>query len=243
MFMKALTLAASVIPSATSAFAETFVGVTSATNRLVVATNKCILVSTFVSPGGVMQVVKEVQIHTLLSSVQAQPSYPAAVTGPCDFDFTNAVLVNFRRYSSVSVQTVLLSPQAGTNEEFSVTIVAGQNVRLFQPISGNSVRIQKGTNTFNLVLGPASPVDEFTGPLTIAFRGNNSVTESPYSTLYGYALTESATVVPQAIAIQSPTGAFQIAVEKSGNLTNWSPAILQDIRDDQKAYYRLRITK
>jgi hypothetical protein len=50
-------------------------------------------------------------------------------------------------------------------------------------------------------------------------------------------------VAPQGLAIQGPTGAFQIAVEKSINLTNWSPTILQDVRDDQKAFYRLRITK
>jgi len=226
---------------------ETFLGMTSATNRFVIGTNESVFITTFrVNGVGPIQIVKDGQVYSFQNGFSSEPIYPLAVAGPCEFIFTNSALVNFRRYASSSLVSIVLLPQANTNAEFIVTVPTGQNIRFFSPIghvsSGHAV-LRRGTNAWTI--DNISRPDEFSGPLEVAFRGPKSPEDgqSPLPVLHTYGLSENAVVVPQGVAIQGPTGAFQVAVEKSGNLTNWSPAILQDIRDDQKAYYRLRITK
>jgi hypothetical protein len=230
-----------------SLHSETFLGVTSATNRFVIGTNESVFITNFrVNGAGPIQIVKDGQVFSFPNGFSAEPTYPLAVAGPCEFIFTNSALVNFRRYSSSSFESIVLLPQANTNAEFTVSVPTGRNIRVFRPIghvsSGYAI-LRRGTNAWSI--DNSFGADEFSGPLEVAFRGPKSPEDgqSPLPVLHTYGLSESAVVVPQGLAIQGPTGAFQIAVEKSVNFTNWSPAILQDIRDDQKAFYRLRIAK
>ena len=76
---------------------------------------------------------------------------------------------------------------------------------------------------------------EFGGPLEIALSGAYL--------LVSYVLTEQVQSLPQQSVLQGPTGNFRVLVEKSTNLTNWIPSAIIDLRDDQKAFYRFRISK
>ncbi|MEQ2006630.1 MAG: hypothetical protein ABMA26_07525 [Limisphaerales bacterium] len=239
--MKKLLLLAVLTVVGHTADADTFVGVTSATNRFLVATNEAVLVANG-SGSSSAQVVKDGQNDSvrLLPAAAVNGSLaPLAIVGPCELIFTSASLLNFRRIPSGNIQTVILPPGVTTNSQTTLTIPDGKAVTFFRPSSSFGIYLQRGTNTF----GPfyLEGGDKMTGPLTITLTG--TVGSGQLSAVYSYFISDGYSVVPQAAGIQAPVGAFQIAVEKSVNLTNWSPAILQDIRDDQKAYYRLRITK
>ena len=233
---------------------ETFLGPTSAMNRFVVGTNEAILITKWVpsnqSDGcqivkdGVVYVVNPTAGQIPFSSELPSPSSPSAIGGPCELIFTNGVLINFQRLATASITTTILAPLASTNKT-SVTVASGQTLRLFRgfPYRGLSsapIAVARGTNSFGLEEASFFANDEFGGPLTLTFFGPVSGT---FSYLFSYALTDSAQAVPQGVTLQSPTGAFQLEIEKSTNLTNWVPAIIQSLREDQKAYYRLRITK
>ncbi len=229
---------------------ETFLGVTSATNRLTVGTNEAIIITRLsVQNDGEYQLVKDGNIHRLYGSTEGlnvlTPNNPGALTGPCELILTNKALVNFRRIPSASLQTFVLAPSATTNTA-QVTLAMGQAVRLFKPFpifvyNTRNISVSRGTNEFDIygaVEGYGN--EEFNGPLALTFRGPTS---GPYSFIFSIAILDDAQVVPQGVTVQSATGASQLVVEKSINLTNWTPSVFQDLNQDQKAFFRLRVTK
>jgi hypothetical protein len=231
--------------------AETFIGLTSATNRLVVGTNEALIISKLGFNAALrFQLVKDGNIHSTTAlavgpadSVVSSAS-PAALAGPCELIFTNEALVNFQRIITTSIHTVVLAPSATTNTT-TITVPSGRQLRLFKPLPSNTqwapLRVFRGTNGFTFSQAFSQYAnEEFSGPLELIFLGPTSGQDS---LIFSYALTDEAQSLPQGLGIQSPTGLFQFEVEKSTNLTNWVPVVIQTLREDQKAYYRLRITK
>lgn len=232
--------------------AETFLGVTSATNRLTVGTNEAIIITHFaVQNSGEYQLVKDGNIHLLYGSafrgpggLSTSPNNPSALAGPCELILTNQALVNFRRIPTSSIQTFVLGPSAATNTA-SIVLSAGQAARLFQPLpspyvlTGGNTGVSRGTNRFDFDVSFEAN-DEFSGPLGLVFRGPTS---GSYSFVFSIAILDDAQIVPQGVTVQAATGASQLVVEKSSNLTNWVPTVFQDLNQDQKAFFRLRVTK
>jgi hypothetical protein len=244
----ATTLAVTIIELTASA--ETFVGVTSATNRLLVATNEAIFIHKFVGAFGAadFQVVKDGSVFTLQVPASNEweftptPSSPAVIGGPCEIILTNQALVNFRRLVVTNVQTILLAPSVPplTN---TVMIAANQTLRVFRhfpALGAVNAQAKRGSSVATFTRISVHGNDEFSGPLELSFSGPSSGTQAY---LLSYVLTEEAQVAPQGAALQSPTGGFYISVERSSNLTNWTPSVIQTLTEDQKAFYRLRITK
>jgi hypothetical protein len=244
--MKQTLVTIALLAATCSGTAETFIGVTSSTNRLVVGTNEALVISKFTYSGS-FQLVKDGSVFTTSDGVF--PEYriaadsPSALAGPCELVFPNVALLNFQRISTGSIQTVVLTPSATTNSA-TVSVPSGRNIRIFRPMPSTlginaSLRVARGTNIVSFYSLSFKANDEFTGPIDVTFSGALSGTTH----IYSYALTDEPQVVPQGVTVQSPTGAFQFLVEKSVDLTNWVPSVIQNLQGNQKAYYRLRITK
>lgn len=92
---------------------------------------------------------------------------------------------------------------------------------------------------------PVNPNTEFSGPLEIELTVPESrvLGDFEFAAVYSYYFTEDFLVAPEFGFLQGPSGAFEIAVEKSVDLTNWFPVMLQNTSNDQKAFYRLRLTR
>ena len=103
-----------------------------------------------------------------------------------------------------------------------------------------AVTVSRGTNIVFVYIGGTYGNAEVTGPADLSFYVSSVETEPK---VFSYVITDEAQIVPQGVTVQAPTGVFQLGVEKSTNLTNWVPVIMQTPREDQKSYYRLRITK
>ena len=222
---------------AAPSYAETFVGLTSATNRFLVATNEAVII-TRISSSGPFQIIKDGTIYTTFSggvvAAELHQNNPVAVAGPAEFIFTNSSVVNFRRLPSTAIQSVFVT---ATN---SLIIPAQRSVRFFAPLGGVLVRPSRGQSVgpeFNI---SASSNDELTGPLDVQIRTNLG---AGIASVVSYVTLEEAQILEQQGVVQGATGRFSIVVEKSLNLTNWFPSSLHETTDDQKAYYRLRITK
>ena len=65
----------------------------------------------------------------------------------------------------------------------------------------------------------------------------------PYSKFISYFIAEDGFTLPGERAIGGPTGSYAITVEKSLDLNTWSPALLANTSDANKAFYRLRIQR
>ncbi len=228
--------------------ADTFLGVTSATNRLTVGTNEAIIITHFdVQNSGEYQLVKDGNIHRLYGFEGGlhvlNPNNPGALAGPCELILTNRALVNFRRIPSASLQTFVLAPSATANTA-QLTLSTGQAARLFKPFpvsvyNARNISVSRGTNQFD-IYGSVEGNDEFSGPLGFVFRGPTGGSDS---FVFSIAILDDAQIVPQGVTVQAATGASQLLVEKSSNLTNWVPTVFQDLNQDQKAFFRLRVTK
>src|SRR5258705_292971 len=111
----------------TSSFAETFIGPTTATNRLLVASNSAIIITaTFGDFTNSTQVV--------LGGFQFTQSYFApletggsyALGGPAELIFSNAVLITYYQLTNSAIRT-----QSIGNDPIPISIASNKTVRLF----------------------------------------------------------------------------------------------------------------
>lgn len=66
----------------------------------------------------------------------------------------------------------------------------------------------------------------------------------PYRQVYSYFLTEDFLEITADGYLKGPSGTFEVVVEKSTDLTQWLPVVVQNTASsDTRAFYRLRIQK
>lgn len=211
--------------------AEVFIGPTTATNRLLISSNQAIIISSVI--GNVFTFGSLVfngvtnSVGFDLPDVMNNTSVYAAV-GPSELVLPTNTCFSFKRLENTTVQMLVVSnTQTGV-----VSVPSNKTIKFFLPLSTSSSfqgAIQKGPQiAAGYVFGGA----EFTGPCTIQIPGPIVVS---------YYFTEDALVLPQAKVIQGPTGSFEIAIEKSYDLTNWFPVVAHNSVSDQKAFFKLRI--
>jgi hypothetical protein len=241
--MKHLIFALAFIATMLNGVAETFVGSTSATNRLVVGTNEAIIIHGFGLSGGIpngFQLIKDGVTNSFVTAGSCSLSSPSAVAGPCEFTFNKSAFMSFRRIPTSALQTVVFAPNATSAV---VSVPSGRTILIFNPLNstsfGISATVSRGTNSAVLTVGGSVGNVEISGPADLTFSGQSSSDPNVVS----FVLTEEAQIVPQGLTVQAPSGGFHLEVEKSANLTNWAPVVIQNLKGDQKAYYRLRITK
>ena len=202
--------------------AETFIGITTATNRLVVGTNEVIIISKFQTDDNArFQLVKDGNTYTSAGGSIASPpisqTSPSAVAGPCELIFTNQTLLSYQRLLTTSIQTVILTPSPNTNSA-TVSVAFGQSLRVFKPlpVEGSSPALAtRGTNAVILKSIAFTANDEFAGPIDLTFF---SATYGSDSHIFSYVITEDSQAVPQGVAVQSGTGAFHLELENPSTL-------------------------
>jgi hypothetical protein len=161
--------------------------------------------------------------------------FPVAFAGPMELIVTNQGIVSYQLLQGSTIKSILVR----SNSTPSIAVAAGKSVRFFRPSSGRlSLAITKGSKTAigELMTGK----EEFTGPVTL--RPFDQYPSSSVSVVTYYD-TEGFLVLPEQGLLRGPTGAFEISVEKSVDLTNWTPVMVQTTAADQKAFYRLKLSR
>jgi hypothetical protein len=228
------TVALFILSASMLSQAGTFIGPTTPTNRLLISSNSAIIItatfgnftnSTTVAAGG--NQIPQIYFAPLSSG----DSY--ALAGPAELIFSNAVVITYYQVTNSSIFT-----QSIANDPIPISIPTNKTMRLFgvwAPV--NASFSAPGIGSVSFTLEPAQPA-EFTGPGTLAL---NSGVFPPYGKFISYFIAEDGFAIPNQRFIAGPTGSYAISVEKSFDLTTWSPVLLGNTSDATNAYYRLRI--
>ena len=223
--------------SGTMAYGETFIGPTTATNRLLVPTNSAIIITaTF----GDFTNSTQVQLGASAPFMQSEfaplvSGEVYAVAGPAELIFSNAVLFTFYPLTNSAIYT-----QGIANDPIGISIASNKTMHLFgipAPVNASFSRDGSGSVSFTLL--PGQPA-EFTGPGTLSL---NSGVLPPSAKFISYFFEEDGFTLPDMRAIAGPSGSFAISLEKSADLQIWSPVLLENSSDPAKAFYRLRIQR
>lgn len=236
--------------------ADIFLGSSTNVNSLVIASNEVILISAtriqfpfLTAPTFAGQISMTGTIQSL--GMDSYCETPLALAGPATLSFpadsgTNSipVCICFQRIRGSSIQSLYV-PGIGTNPVPSIEIPAGKTCHLFPAVSRNSggvgsinVNVQTTSNAVSGIRLRGR--EEFTGPVTLTFSDSGSWT-SVAGAVVSFYQTDDALNLPNGV-LQGPTGTFVITVEKSEDLTHWSPVMMQATGDSQKAFYRLNFS-
>ena len=237
--MKSRTAIALFIASvSTLALGETFIGPTTATNRLLVQSNSAIVITATFG-----DFTNSTQVALGEGSFAFPLNYFAplehgntyALAGPAELIFSNAVLISYYPVTNSAIFTQFIA-----NDPVGISIASNKTMRLFgvtAPVSASFSR--PGSSFVSFTLEPNRPA-EFTGPGILSL---NSGVLPPYFKFISYFIAEDGFALPNQRAIAGPTGSYAITVEKSFDLKAWSPVILENTSDANKAFYRLRIQR
>ena len=215
---------------------ETFIGPTTATNRLLVATNSAIIITTTLGDfTNSTQVVLDGYQFSMSYFAPLESGNSYALAGPAELIFSNAIVISYYQITNSSIRT-----QSIANDPIGIPIASNKTMRLFGvPAVVNASFSRAGSSSASFTLEPGRPA-EFTGPGTLFL---NSGVLPPDAKFISYFIAEDGFTLPDQRAITGPTGSYAITVEKSSDLNTWSPAFLQNTSDDGRAFYRLRIQR
>ena len=218
------------------AHGETFIGPTTATNRLLVPSNSAIIITaTFGDFTNSTQVALGEGgfpfPQNYFAPLENGSSY--ALAGPAELIFSNAVLISYYQVTNSAIRTQFIA-----NDPIMIPIASNKTMRLFGvPAQVNASFSRPGSGFVSFTLEPNRPA-EFTGPGSLQL---SSGVFFPYSKFISYFIAEDGFALPNQRAIVGPSGSYAIAVEKSFDLKTWSPVLLQNTSDADRAFYRLRI--
>jgi hypothetical protein len=222
----------------TLAKGETFIGPTTATNRLLVSSNSAIIITTtlgdFTNSTHIAQGVGGYQFP-LYYFAPLENGTEYALAGPAELVFSNAALIT---YYVVTNSTIIT--QTIANDPISIMIASNQTFNLFGvPASVNASFAQAGNGIVGFTLATNQPA-EFSGPGRLSLSGG---VFPPYINFISFFIEENGFTLPNQRAIAGPTGSFAITVEKSFDLNTWSPVLLATTSDANQAFYRLKIQR
>jgi hypothetical protein len=232
--IRRITIALFTTIISTLAHGETFIGPTTATNRLLVSTNSAIIITTTLG-----NFTNSTQVA--LAGSQFAQSYFAplengnsyALAGPAELIFSNAVVISYYQVTNSAIRTQFIA-----NDPIVIPIASNKTMRLFAvPATVNASFSRPGTGFVSFTLEPNRPA-EFSGPGALQL---SSGVFFPYSKFISYFIAEDGFTLPNQRAIAGPSGSYVITVEKSFDLQAWAPVFLQDTSDETEAFFRLRI--
>jgi len=218
----------------TLAQAETFIGPTTATNRLLVPTNSAIIITaTFGDFTNSTQLAYSGSQFPLNYFAPLGNGSAYALAGPMELVFSKAALITYY----VVTNSAILTQTIG-NDPITITIASNKTMRLFGvPALVNASFSRPGSGSVSFTLGPDQSA-EFTGPGALSL---NSGVLPPYVKFISYFFAEDGFVLPNQRAIAGPSGSYAITLEKSFDLNTWSPILLANTTDANQAFYRLTI--
>jgi hypothetical protein len=220
----------------TLAHGETFIGPTTATNRLLVASNSAVIITaTFGDFTNSTQVALAGSQFALSYFAPLENGSSYALAGPAELIFSNAVLISYYQVTNSAIRTQFIA-----NDPIVIPIASNKTIRLFgvsAPVNAGFSR--PGSGFVSFTLEPNRPA-EFTGPGSLQL---SSGVFFPYSKFISYFIAEDGFTLPSQRAIAGPTGSYAITVEKSSDLNTWSPVLLANTSDANEVFYRLRIQR
>ncbi len=231
-------LALFIVSVSTLAHGETFIGPTTATNRLLVPSNSAIIITaTFGDFTNSTQVALGEGglpfLQNYFAPLENGGTY--ALAGPAELFFSNAVLISYYQVTNSAIRTQFIA-----NDPIVIPIASNKTMCLFGvPAPVNAGFSRPGSGFVSFILEPNRPA-EFTGPGSLQL---SSGVFFPYSKFISYFIVEDGFTLPSQRAIAGPTGSYAITVEKSFDLNTWSPVLLANTSDANRAFYRLRIQR
>ena len=244
---------------------ETFIGPSSATNRLIIATNEAIFATgTFFHPSVYTNTSPTDPFITLriiaggktndIFGLGSSGGNPQVLAGPAEVVSKHPVLINFKRTLNAGIQTIFFE---SNSPPVRVSVNTNQTVRFFAESDQMEIAFTRGALQLSLTnISFASPTyefREFDGPLEADVKlrvipfvpppGAPAVTNFFPIGFVSYVVTDSQQIQQPGGVLQSLSGRSVIAVEKSANLTNWNTTILQDVGEASKSFYRLSISR
>ena len=221
----------------TLAYGETFIGPTTATNRLLIPTNSAIIITTTL---GDFTNTTQVQLNGGAPFTQSyfaplENGTVYAVAGPAELIFSNAVAFTFYRITNSAIRS-----QGIGHDPIGIQIASNKTMHVFgvpAPVDASFDRVDGGSAGFTLE--PNRPA-EFTGPGTLSL---DSGVFLPFGKFISYFIVEDGFAIPDQRIIAGPTGSAAIIVEKSTDLSDWTPVLMQNASDATKAFYRLRVQR
>jgi hypothetical protein len=214
---------------------ETFIGPTTATNRLIVPANSAIVITATLG-----NFTNSTQVDLGTGGAPLLEKYFAplengstyALAGPAELIFTNTALITYYQVTNSAIFNQFVG-----NDPIGFQIASNTTIRLFNvpaPIGG--IFSRPGSGVVNFTLEPNQPA-EFTGPGTLSLYGD----VPPYGQFITYFVEQDGFSIPNQRAIAGPSGSYAVTVEKSLDLNTWTPVLLANTSDPSQAFYRLKI--
>src|SRR5882672_9799030 len=192
------------------AFGETFIGPTTPTNRLLVASNSAIIITaTFGDFTNSTQVVLSGFPIALNYFAPLENGGSYALAGPAELIFSNAVVITYYQVTNSAIRTQFIA-----NDPIQISIASNKTMHLFGVPTPVNARFSRSGSFVNFTLEPNQPA-EFTGP---GFLALNSGVFPPYAKFISYYIAEDGFAMPDQRAISGPSGSFAVTVEKSADL-------------------------
>jgi hypothetical protein len=238
--MRSRTLAilcASLALSTLRSNSETFFGPSNGGNKLLIASNEAIIISSIMAPAGVLN--GDVLVS---NSSYAVHLYPLGTTrlglgGPAELRIPSPCAVYFKRLQNAAIRTVFLAGNDMTNG-FLASAPSGKTLEFFDTMDGDVV-----PNAFLFKSGFSNQVQvaagqRFDGPADVRFYNPTSGNAA----LFSYWLVEDVFQNPNAF-VPSSSQTPQVMLEKSADLNLWQPVAVFGQSVGSNTFYRLRISK
>src|SRR6266404_7019037 len=138
-----------IVSISTLAHGETFIGPTSATNRLLVPSNSAIIITATLGDfTNSTQVVLDgfLFMQSYFAPLESGNLY--ALAGPAELIFSNAVVISYYQITNSAIRT-----QSIANDPIGIAIASNKTMRLFgvpAPVSASFSRLGNGSVSFTL---------------------------------------------------------------------------------------------
>lgn len=166
-----------------------------------------------------------------------------ALAGPMELVLSNRVAISCRFITNTTIQTPVIK-LGSTN---TIVVPEGKTLHFMSfgidgyPVSVlNATLIQGSTKVDGYDIYGGS---EFDGPLTIVVENPDPGMDTSIGYTLAYYITDQAVVLPDQAGLQSPTGSFEIQLQKSSDLENWNTSVVLPRSSETKEFYRLQIAK
>jgi len=151
--------------------------------------------------------------------------------------------VSYQRITNSPIRTIVNN---GTTTNF-INVPAGKTIQLL-PILGNTdqnilIQPQNSTSWFTwLPYSAGFPSASVTGPVTIEIAGSG-LSEPGSGCALSYYFTSDVVQFPPSGLLNLSTPILEVNIQKSYDLTNWTPSATFHTDAEAKAFYRLQMLK
>ena len=216
---------------------ETFFGPSNGGNKLLIASNEAIIISSIMAPAGVL--TGDVMISNASYAVHFSSigTTRFGLGGPAELRIPSACAVYFKRLQNATIRTVFLAGNDMTNG-FVASVPSGKTLEFFDTMNvdvvPNAYLFKSGfSNQVQVVAG-----QRLDGPADVRFYNPTSGNAA----LFSYWLVEDVFQNPNAF-VPSSSQSPQVMVEKSADLNLWQPVATFGQSVGSNTFYRLRILK